>query len=232
MTDRIVNQFFQQKSSVYDQKIRCSIPGYEALHAMVGDFLRVMLPESARVLAVGVGTGMELITLGQTNPGWQFTGVDTSEEMLSLCRENVSAAGLDDRVSLFHGPIQALQSAEPFDGATSILVSHFISDTDARKSYFSSIASNLREQGVLVTADLFGDRTAPAFLEFFKAWKSHYIGAGVPPEEAEADFAKNREVANFITEQAYRQMLTSGGFSEIQRFYQAFLFGGWICRKG
>ena len=65
--------FDRTRSSRYDQKIRASIPGYEALHAMVDDFLSPALPETARVLVVGAGTGMELLSLGAAHPGWRFT---------------------------------------------------------------------------------------------------------------------------------------------------------------
>jgi tRNA (cmo5U34)-methyltransferase len=226
-----VELFFQQKSSVYDAKIRCSIPGYEALHAMTGDFLRRLLPESANVLAVGVGTGMELMILGRVNPGWRFTAVDTSADMLTLCEQNMQATGLTDRVTLFHGPVGTLVSSQEFDAATSILVSHFISDIQERRGYFQSINAHLKAGGILITADLFGDKHDAAFQRFFEAWKLHYASAGIPPEEVEADFAMNRKVATFLTEQEYCQVLADSGFSDIRRFYQAFLFGGWICQK-
>lgn len=230
MSTNEVERFFQQKASKYDTKIRASIPGYEALHSMAGDFLRRALPETANVLAVGAGTGMELITLGEANPGWRFTAVDTSADMIALCEQNVRAARMTDRVALFHGPIDSLPSTG-FDAATSILVSHFIADIDERRGYFHAIGAHLRAEGILITADLFGDKQDAAFEHFVETWKAHYASAGVPPEEVEADFAMNRKVATFLTEQDYCQLLTDSGFSGISRFYQAFLFGGWICRK-
>src|SRR5512138_850068 len=89
------------RSTTYDRKIRASLPGYEALHAMVDDLLRPALPDEAHLLAVGVGTGMELLLLAAAHPGWRFTATDLSAEMLAIGRANVEAAGLADRVA-FH----------------------------------------------------------------------------------------------------------------------------------
>jgi release factor glutamine methyltransferase len=50
--------------------------------------------EAPRVLDVGVGSGAIALALAQEHPGARVTGVDVSEEALSLARENATAAGL------------------------------------------------------------------------------------------------------------------------------------------
>jgi ubiquinone/menaquinone biosynthesis C-methylase UbiE len=74
-----------------------------------------------RVLDIGTGNGLLPIELSGARPEWQVTGIDISEEMLKLARENAAKSGL-------HGKIvfqQASAAALPFqDGSYDIVVSN------------------------------------------------------------------------------------------------------------
>jgi tRNA (cmo5U34)-methyltransferase len=232
MTRNDAQSYFDRtRSSLYDRKIRASIPGYEALHAMVGDFLGAALPETARVLVVGAGTGMELLNLGAAHPGWRFTATDLSSDMLAIGRANVEAAGLADRVTFHLGPVHELPDGPAHDAATSILISHFVKPHEERERFFRSIASRLRPGAPLVTADIVGERGDPAFAHFWEVWKNHYGAAGIPAPEVEEDFARSAATVAFIPEQALTALLVASGFTDVRRFFQAFLFGGWVARK-
>ena len=77
-----VNDYFNaQKARLYNEIIRQSIPGYEALHDMVYGFLFEDLPDDAHILVAGAGTGMELQLLGKRCPSWRFTTFDISPEI-------------------------------------------------------------------------------------------------------------------------------------------------------
>lgn len=225
------NNFDGPRSSRYDRKIRASIPGYEALHAMVHDFLRQALPETAHILVVGAGTGMEILTLGAAHPGWRFTAIDLSADMLAIGRANVEAAGLADRVAFHLGQVHELPDGPACDGATSILISHFIKPREERERFFRSIASRLRAGAPLVTAEIVGERGDPAFRQFLEVWKGHYGAAGIPAAEVEEDFARTDATVSFIPEQALTALLGAAGFTEVHRFFQALLFGAWVARR-
>jgi tRNA (cmo5U34)-methyltransferase len=76
--------------SQYDGSIRLFTAAYEPMFDMAYGFLNSMLPEDAEVLVVGAGTGMEACTFGRKSPGWKFTGVDPSAEMLSIAKKKIS----------------------------------------------------------------------------------------------------------------------------------------------
>lgn len=219
--------FNAELSARYDKKIRASIPGYEAMHAMAHDLLRIGLPPEAEVLVVGAGTGMELVTLGRANPGWRFTAVDPSEEMLAHCRHNVAAAGLAARVTIVAGRVDELPARRTFDAATAMLVSHFIPDHAKRQAFFTAIADRLKAKGVLVTADLAGEPATPAFDQFLRAWKEHYTLAGTPPAEVEEDFQRSMQSVTYLPAEAVEALLTTGGFTDLRLFYRALLFHAW-----
>jgi release factor glutamine methyltransferase len=56
--------------------------------------------ERPRVLDVGVGTGAIALAIADEHPGALLTGVDRSEDALSLARENVTRTGLEVELRL------------------------------------------------------------------------------------------------------------------------------------
>ena len=75
----------------------------------------------ARVLDVGTGSGRLAIELARARPGWQVTGVDVSEDMLNIARQNAARSGLSRNINFRQAPAAAL----PFpDGYFSLVVSN------------------------------------------------------------------------------------------------------------
>jgi ubiquinone/menaquinone biosynthesis C-methylase UbiE len=71
-----------------------------------------------RVLDIGTGSGLLAIELARARPDWLITGIDVSEEMLKLSRENAAGAGLSDRIDFQ----QAAAVALPFPDDSFALV--------------------------------------------------------------------------------------------------------------
>ncbi len=223
--------FDEARAARYDRKIRLLTPGYEALHSMTNHLLRSLLPAEARLLVVGAGTGMEIITCWRSNPRWRFTAVEPSAEMLARCQNNITAAGLRDRVQLHCGVTETLPEAKPFDAAISVFVSHFIQDEADRRRYFTGIAQRLRAGAPFVVADLHGDTASEPFSVLLAAWRDLYAGAGVGVEEVGAAFGHIQRDLSFVSESRLAQLLRESGFGDAVAFYRAFLFGAWLCRK-
>src|SRR5690606_14106157 len=83
--------------------------------------------------------GLELKSFAEANPGWSFTGVDPSAEMLGLARSATAAAA--ERIELVEGYIEDAP-AGPFDGATCLLTLHFL-DRDERRRTMREIRRRL-----------------------------------------------------------------------------------------
>jgi release factor glutamine methyltransferase len=66
------------------------------------------MPNNARVLDVGTGSGCIAASLAAERPGWQVVGVDYSPAALSVARRNVDRHGLD--VPLFAGDLASAAS--------------------------------------------------------------------------------------------------------------------------
>jgi len=215
----------------YGEGIRLSCPSYDGLHQSLVALLRA-LPRDARHLSVGTGTGEELLTLGRHYPGWRLVGVDLSADMLRTCRRRVLAAGLAERVELFHGALQDYPGAGPFDAASSIFVAHFLPTSDAKRDYLRAIAERLRPGAWFVLADLHGDRHSKEFATLLEAWLVHYVSNGISERKLRLDLDHILRNFSFASEAELMAMLADAGFTGATRFYQNFLFGGWVARKG
>jgi tRNA (cmo5U34)-methyltransferase len=222
--------FDRDLASRYDQGIRLSCPSYDALHRMLVPLLQ-LLPEDTRFLSAGAGTGGEIRALAKRFPRWRFTAVDVSAHMLDECRRQAAIAGIEDRVSVVNARVEGYRAAEGFDAASSIFVTHFIKDPREKLAYLRAIAGNLKPGAVLVLADLFGDAGSPEFVQLMKAWLLYYVSHGADAQKLAGDLRHIFDNMVFTPELQLRGLLAEAGFEDIARFYQSYLFGGWIANK-
>jgi len=222
--------FDESLAAKYDRRIRLFCPSYDALHQMIVPWLQ-RLPERSTFLSAGAGTGAEIITLGKCFPSWHFVAVDVSPDMLNACQHRASEAGMANRVVFFNGRLQEYQSPAPFDAASSVFVAHFIKGREEKLAYFRSIAANLKSGGLFVLADLFGDKSSPEFARLLDAWLLSYASHGISAEDLAQDRTHVERDVTFISESELVALLSEAGFATPVRFYQTFLFGGWVATR-
>lgn len=223
--------FDESLAATYDGRIRRFCPSYDALHQMIVPWLQG-LPEDATFLSSGAGTGSEIVNLGKCFPAWRFVAVDVSPDMLSACRHRAAQAAMTSRVTFFFsGRLQDYRSSDPVDAASSIFVAHFIKGREEKLAYLHSIAAKLKPGGLLILADLFGDRRSPEFARLFHSWLLSYASHGISAEELARDRAHMENDVDFIPEGELYSLLTEAGFTNALRFYQTYLFGGWVAAK-
>jgi tRNA (cmo5U34)-methyltransferase len=224
------SHFDESLAARYDCRIRLFCPSYGALHQMIVPWLE-HLPKQSSFLSAGAGTGAEVFTLGKRFPSWRFVAVDVSPDMLNACQRRVAEVGMTDRVAFFNGRLQEYQSPAPFDAASSVFVSHFIKGREEKLAYFRAIAANLKPGGLFILADLFGAKGSPEFEQLLNAWLVSYASHGVSAEELAQDRAHIDRDVSFIAESELLALLNEAGFGTPVRFYQTFLFGGWVTTK-
>ncbi len=225
-----VHDFDEERARRYDRNARQAVPGYEELHSMTASLLDVKLSKEAQVLVVGAGTGMELLTLAAQHPQWQLTGVDPSAEMLALAQERIQERSWSDRVQLHVGHTHELPDAERYDAATCLLVIHHLSDTVEQRILLHNIAQRLKSGAPLIVAEMIGDTTSSQFRQFLTAWKSRQLAFGATAEEVEQRAQTISSVVRFSSEGALRDLLSGAGFVDLQRFFTAYFYGGWMAR--
>jgi tRNA (cmo5U34)-methyltransferase len=224
-------KFDSDRAQKYDRKIRISIPGYDALHSMAYAFLGLDLGQQAKILIVGSGTGMEIVNLSQLYPEWQLTGVEPSSDMMAIANQKLAENKLGDRVKLHLGVTDELPESELYDAATLMLVMHFLPDDGSKLGLLQSIAKRLKPGAKFVLADLHGDKDSQQFQHFSSAWKLYEFNSGIASKpEIEENFKLRLSGVSYIIESRIVELLQAAGFQEIERFYNAYLFGGWIAK--
>ena len=222
--------FDAQSAAGYDDRFAKISAIRDALHLEVRAIL-APLPARARILCVGAGTGMELLTLATHFPAWHFTAVEPSAPMMALCQRRASEHGFGDRCVFHTGYLESLPVGEPFHAATSLLVSHFITDRAARRDYFRQIAARLHPHGWLITADLTGDQSTPGHARLAAVWFRLMQFTGQTEEQCASMIAAWEKSVDFLPPAEFEALITSAGFAAPTLFHQTLLIRAWFSQR-
>lgn len=226
MSDQKSSAFFNRaRAASYDEKRAKLAPMRDALHLMM-QMVLAELPVDARILCVGAGTGLELITLAQAFPAWQFTAVDPAAPMLDICRQQAEAHGIAARCTFHPGYLDSLPESEPFDAATCILVSHFLTKPGERHNFFREIAARLRPGGYLISADLASDTSSSAFNSLLDVWERAMAYADMPIDRAYF----GRKLA-ILPPHEVETLIASSGFDTPVLFFQSLFIHAWYATR-
>lgn len=184
MTPTQLKDIFDQQAPNYDAQWAKTAPIRDALLYLLDAYF-ADLPENAHVLGVGVGTGVELVHLAQSHPGWRFTAVEPAAAMLDACRKRAKAEGFAERCEFVEGHVEVLPARKAFDAATCFLVSQFILDASARSQFFAQIQQRLKPGGLLASSDLASNISSPEYEVRLKAWVRVLNSSDVPAEMIE-----------------------------------------------
>jgi tRNA (cmo5U34)-methyltransferase len=201
------------------------VPGFEALHRMTGILLAEHVPADARVLVLGAGGGLELRALAVAHPGWTFVGVDPAREMLRQAERTLGL--LMDRVTLVEGCIDDAPDG-PFDAATCLLTLHFL-DPAAREDTVRAIHRRLKPGAPFVAAhgSFPQDNSRSRWLARYEAFA---VASGADREQATKARAAVGAHLHTLAPDADAGILRAGGFQDVELFFAAFTWRGWIGR--
>ena len=203
-----------------DEHFSKLLPLKDALHLSLHMVL-YEVPEQATILVVGTGTGPELIYLAEAQPSWNFVAIEPDREALEICRKKCEEKGITTRCTFHEGTLESLPGNETFDAATSILVSHFLPNREARCDFFRKIGARLNSNTLLVSADLLTQVSLDDSRSLLPIWKRtmNYANTRTPP------------IVPAIMPDELGAIVREGGFTLPNYFYQALLINAWFARK-
>jgi tRNA (cmo5U34)-methyltransferase len=226
--------FNKEMATTYDNRNAIFAPLRDSLNFIIRAIL-AELPINARILCVGVGTGVELIDLAQAFPKWQFTAVEPALPMLEICRQRVEEFDLTSRCTFHQGYLDSLPASDSFDAATCLFVSHFLVQPEERINFFHQIALRLRPQGYVINADIAYDLSSTAYPELLDTWLR--IMKSTRSTEEDENYrervraAYGRDVA-VLPPSEVASIIAAGGFDPPVLFFQNLLMHAWYAKRG
>ncbi|SHN55106.1 tRNA (cmo5U34)-methyltransferase [Paenibacillus sp. ov031] len=217
----------------YEQSIALKIPGYSHMHDLMEQLLAASITDNneAEILIVGAGGGKELALLGSRHAGWTFTGVDPSQPMLQLAERRVREAGIEARVQLKSMTLEALPEGEVYDGATSMLMLHFIQGIESKRRFLSNLAARLKPGAPLIIAAVNADLHSPVYPTMMQAWQDHMLSNRIQLEEWERFAASLGRESDPISSEQMIELMRECGFSHITRYFGAFWVEGYYAKR-
>lgn len=213
--------------SRYAERTARIVPGLRDLHAMACVLLAERAPTDARVLVVGAGGGLELEAFAGRQPGWRFDGVDPSLPMLDLARARLGP--LASRVRLHPGYVDDAPHG-PFDAATCLLTLHFLPREERRRT-LEQIRQRLVPGAPLVIAQHSFPNEGPAQDRWLARYAAYAAAGGAPEAQAQGSIAALKARLPVLTPEQDVALLGEAGFGDVELFYCALTFRGWVAYR-
>ena len=224
-----VKEIFDTTAKSYDKTWEKLSPISSSLHLLMGAILSE-LPEKAKILCVGAGTGAEVIYLAKRFPAWSFTAVDPSSAMLDVCRARLCELGMENRCEFHADYLENVALPDTYDAATSILVSQFIDEKGSRIDFFRNIAGNLKNNGILINADLSAETGSYEYEQTLGVWAKTML-AGDVAQSIENIRQSHRDGVSVLPQNEVAKIIQSAGFDKPVQFYQMAFIHAWFCKK-
>jgi SAM-dependent methyltransferase len=128
-------------------------PVQPAVYDLSARALHALLPENARLLDLGVGSGRALARLARSRPDIHATGVDLAPNMLATAQELFRAEGCDKRIHVVEADITKLPSSltdQPWDAISCVWTLHQLPDFDVLRGALRQIAAERERTGAAV----------------------------------------------------------------------------------
>ncbi len=200
------------------------VPGFGDLHRMAVTLLAESAADNASFLVLGAGGGLELKAFTQARPDWTFVGVDPSQPMLDLAAQVLGPHV--SQVELIHGYIDDAPVG-PFDGATCLLMLHFLSVPD-RLEVLRALRGRLKPGAPVIIAHHCKPDVGPV-----EDWLARSVAfANGPMADAKSARASATSMAQHLTlftAQQEEALLQDAGFTQPALFYAGLSFRGWVA---
>lgn len=211
--------------STYAANARRMVPALDDLHKMAHILLAERAPPHAHILVLGAGGGIELAAFAAAQPDWCFTGVDPSDQMLALAARTLGPDA--PRATLHHGYIDTAPPG-PFDGATCLLTLHFLPRAE-RLQTLRDLHARMAPGARLVTAH--HAVPEPEQTQWLTRFAAFAQTNGLPAAQAAQMVPTLAARLPILAPAQDEALLAEAGFTDVQMFFAAFTFRGWVATR-
>ncbi|MBE0581643.1 class I SAM-dependent methyltransferase [Devosia sp.] len=223
-----MSYFDEQGAASYLDGPPRQVPGYAGLLRMTMLLLAERVPPDGRMLVLGAGGGLELKAFADGHAHWSFDGVDPSGPMLHLAAKTTAEHAA--RIRLHEGYIDIAPDG-PFDGATCILVFHFMTP-EQRLDALRQLRRRLKPGAPFVLAHISFPQAEPERSRWIARHVAFGAAAGLTPEQMDSARQAIGTRLTILDPAEEETLLRKAGFTDITQFYTAFSFRGWVAYAG
>ena len=144
-----VLNYDQYTTEKYDQDIVRSIPGHTRVHQIIIDTLKD-IPKPAKILELGVGTGLTAKKILNLFPKAHYIGIDFSEQMLKGAILKLKGHSFTPMLADYSKSI--LPSGN--DIVVSVISIHHQETDEDKKKVFKKAYNSLNKGGIFIFGDL------------------------------------------------------------------------------
>ncbi|MEM1217302.1 MAG: class I SAM-dependent methyltransferase [Bacteroidota bacterium] len=218
--------FQGKRAQGYDDFIEHWMPNYKEFMQDIPSLLaKGLTAQEAALLIVGSGTGNEIQQIAKEQPSWYLVGIDPSPEMVDIARRKLAG---HPQVRLHRGYVGDLPLDTLFDGATLILVLHFLPDDGSKLRLLQDIAQRLKSGSMLLFTGIFGTpEQLQAGLEALRPKLITYQ----PAEEVDRRIQTLPQRIHHVSEERLQALFTEAGFTEWTPIFRHTIYGAWTCKK-
>ena len=231
MKDSAAFNFDGDYGQEYEDLASTVIPGYEGLFVATLALLQQRLPEKARLLIVGCGTGREIRVFAPEAPNWHFDAVDPAIEMIRWTERLAKDMGVDDRVTLHNAFTHELDLPYAFDAATIINVMHFMPDDGKKQQLIDSVVQRVKPGGSIILFDLHGDKEQPYFKLFYDTWIRYMDLCGYTGQKKVRLLKRLARGIAYIGEERVLEICANAGLDLIRQYWSGLLYTAWLFER-
>ena len=215
--------FEGERATNYDGFVQQWIPNYDYFMSTFPKLLADTAEKS--LLAVGCGTGTELLALKEDDKEWSIMGVDPSPEMIHIAKQKLA---FNEDVEFFIGEVSQLNPQNQYGAASLILVLHFIKYPNEKLALLTEIKKRLKPGAPLILMGIIGNREQiRGNLETLQK----LLPYNITQEEVEERLERITNQLHRTSEEELKKLLERAGFKSPTRFFQTSIYSGWITHK-
>jgi ubiquinone/menaquinone biosynthesis C-methylase UbiE len=203
-------------ASDYDRIIRTFIPGYEQMLSTIGWWLSQTLPQGARIIELGGGTGALAEAVLTTLPQVHIEIWDMDSTMLAIAQERLRK--FQDRVSLQERSFT--ERLEECHAVIATLSLHHIPALDAKQAVYRNIFDALVQGGIFLNGDCTIDVAEPTYSVMLRYWLDFMEKHGITEAQG------RQHLADWAKEDTYQQtfdelnILARAGFGRPEIYWR------------
>lgn len=230
--DRVSDfEFNETVAKVFDDMVSRSVPLYSDIQRMLAELAAAFATEDSRVYDLGCSTGTTIALLHETlDVAPRYLGFDYSAEMLTECREKLTAHGISDQVELARADLNDGIEIDNASVVLLVLTLMFVRPLN-REKLIADVYAGLNENGCLLLVEKLlgeGSKLNRLFIDRYYAYKRR-------KGYSELEIAQKREALENVlvpyTARENHEMLRRAGFREVDVFFRWYNFAGFVAVK-